>query len=93
MQTLYVSENRRHLTGADGKPFFLIGDTAWELFHRLNREEACLYLDTRAEQGFNMIQAVILAEFDGLTVPNAQGDCPLSQNADGTYDPTALNEA
>lgn len=92
MQTLHVSENRRYLTSADGKPFFLIGDTAWELFHRLNREEACLYLDTRAEQGFNMIQAVILAEFDGLTVPNALGDCPLSQNADGTYDPTALNE-
>ena len=37
---LKVSENQRFLVYADGKPFFWLGDTAWELFHRLNREEA-----------------------------------------------------
>ena len=37
---LKVSDNRRFLVTADGKPFFYLGDTAWELFHRLNREEA-----------------------------------------------------
>ena len=37
---LKVSENRRFLVGVDGSPFFYLGDTAWELFHRLNREEA-----------------------------------------------------
>jgi hypothetical protein len=35
------------------------------LFHRLNREEADHYLETRAAQGFTVIQAVVLAEFDG----------------------------
>lgn len=57
--------------------FFYLGDTAWELFHRLNREEAVRYLDTRAAQGFTVIQAVALAELDGITVPNAYGDLPL----------------
>ena len=33
---LKVSENKRFLVTADGKPFFYLGDTAWELFHRLN---------------------------------------------------------
>ena len=66
---LKVSENGRYLTTADGKPFFYLGDTAWELFHRLDRDETELYLKNRAAKGFTVIQAVALAEFDGLTVP------------------------
>jgi hypothetical protein len=37
---LKVSESRRFLVYEDGRPFFYLADTAWELFHRLNREEA-----------------------------------------------------
>src|SRR5579871_4511620 len=74
---LKVSENKRFLVTSDGKPFFYVGDTAWELFHRLNREEADRYLEKRAKQGFTVIQAVAIAEFDGLTVPNAYGDVPF----------------
>ena len=40
MQRLRVSDNRRYLVYEDGRPFFYLGDTAWELFHRLDREEA-----------------------------------------------------
>ncbi|MDF2440631.1 MAG: hypothetical protein JWN98_1615 [Abditibacteriota bacterium] len=80
MSSLKVSENRRFLTRADGTPFFFLGDTAWELFHRLNREEAEFYLRTRAAQGYTVIQAVVLAEFDGLGVANAYGDLPLENN-------------
>ena len=61
-----VSPNRRFLVTADGRPFFWLGDTAWELFHRLNREDAERYLDGAREQRFTVIQAVALAEFDGL---------------------------
>ena len=93
MQTLHISPNKRYLITSDGMPFYLIGDTAWELFHRLSREQTLHYLDTRREQGFNMIQAVMLAELDGLTVPNANGDFPLEQDRDGVYDPTKLCEA
>ena len=85
---LKVSENKHFLVRADGSPFFYLGDTAWELFHRLKREEADLYLAKRAAQGFTVIQAVVLAEFDGLTVPNAYGNRPLENN-----DPTQPIEA
>lgn len=85
---LRVSENRRFLVTEDGRPFFWLGDTAWELFHRLTREEADRYLRTRAAQRFTVIQAVVLAELDGLRVPNAYGHTPLIDN-----DPTRPNEA
>jgi len=78
---LKVSENKRYLTTKDGKPFFWLGDTAWELFHRLSREEADLYLKNRSDKGFNVIQAVALAELDGLNEPNVYGEVPL-ENAD-----------
>ncbi len=84
---LRVSSNGHFLEYADGRPFFYLGDTAWELFHRLNREEADLYLANRARKGFTVIQAVVLAELDGLNAPNAYGDVPLKGN-----DPTQPNE-
>lgn len=74
-----ISDNHRYLQHKDGTPFFYLGDTAWELFHRLNREEADLYLTNRASKGFTVIQAVALAELDGHTVPNAYGHLPLEQ--------------
>lgn len=84
---LKVADNKRYLVHADGTPFFYLGDTAWELFHRLNRDEADRYLKRRAEQGFTVVQAVALAEMDGLNTPNANGDKPLLNN-----DPTTPNE-
>lgn len=77
LQALQVSPNGHYLQYTDGKPFFYLGDTAWELFHRLNREEADRYLKNRAEKGYNVIQAVALAELDGVDVPNAYGHKPL----------------
>lgn len=84
---LQVSENRRSLVTEDGKPFFWLGDTAWELFHRLSLEEADDYLRIRAEQRFNVIQAVLLAELEGITAGNAYGRLPLLPGDDGTPDP------
>jgi hypothetical protein len=83
---LRVSDNHRFLVQADGAPFFYLGDTAWELFHRLNREEADTYLQDRADKGFTVIQAVALAELNGLSDPNAYGFLPLVSN-----DPTKPN--
>lgn len=77
---LQVSENGRYLVDGDGRPFFYLADTAWELFHRLNREEADRYLSDRAAKGFTVIQAVALAELDGLNTPNAYGHRPLVDN-------------
>ncbi len=84
---LRVHANHRYLVQANGQPFFYLGDTAWELFHRLNREEADVYLANRAKKGFTVIQAVLLAELEGLHEANALGDKPLDDN-----DPTRPNE-
>ncbi|HYP07843.1 MAG TPA: glycoside hydrolase family 140 protein [Bryobacteraceae bacterium] len=74
---LKVSDNQRFLVTTSGTPFFYLADTGWELFHRLDRQQALRYLDTRAAQGFTAIQAVALAELQGLTDPNPYGDLPL----------------
>ena len=85
---LRVSKNQRYLETAEGKPFFWLGDTAWELFHRLNREESEKYLKNRSDKGFTVIQAVVLAELDGLHAPNSYGEIPLEND-----DPTKPREA
>src|SRR5215217_4702844 len=85
---LQVSANHRFLTTTDGAPFFWLGDTAWELFHRLNREDAERYLQNRAKYRYTVVQAVALAEFDGLDTPNAYGQAPLRN-----HDPAQPNEA
>ncbi|MBO9597652.1 MAG: DUF4038 domain-containing protein, partial [Cohnella sp.] len=73
-----VSSNGRFLVTSDGKPFFWLADTAWELLERLNRSEVETYLRSTAEQGFTVVLATALSEKWDLTVPNAQGDQPLT---------------
>lgn len=75
--SLRVSDNKRFLVHEDGTPFFYLGDTAWELFHRLNRQEADKYLENRADKGFTVIQAVAIAEVDGHNAANPYGHLPL----------------
>ncbi len=82
-----VSNNGRFLVAESGVPFFWLADTAWELFHRLTREEAALYFANRQAKRFNVIQAVALAEMDGLNTPNMNGDRPLIDN-----DPSKPND-
>ncbi|HKK75602.1 MAG TPA: glycoside hydrolase family 140 protein [Saprospiraceae bacterium] len=86
-QRLAVHDSDRFLMREDGQPFFWLADTAWELFHRCDREAASMYLEKRASQGFNVIQAVALAELDGLNTPNPYGERPLMDN-----DPNRPNE-
>ena len=76
-----------YLVTESGAPFFWLGDTAWEMFHRLNREEARYYLRNRAAKGFTVVQAVLLGEMNGLTVPNREGQLPLVD-----LDPVRPNE-
>lgn len=51
-------------------------------------DEADRYLSNRAAKGFTVIQAVALAELEGLSTPNANGDLPLHDE-----DPTRPNDA
>src|SRR6478672_3124248 len=87
-ERIEVTANGHYLQYEDGTPFFWLGDTGWELFHRLNLEEINRYLDNRSSKGFTVIQAVLLAEFNGLHKANQYGQLPLQND-----DPTKPNEA
>jgi hypothetical protein len=82
-----VTADGHYLQYEDGTPFFWLGDTGWNLFHRLKKEEINKYLENRRQKGFNVIQAVILAEFNGLKKPNQYGQEPFVD-----LDPTKPNE-
>ena len=74
---LRVSEDGRYLVRDRATPFFWLGDTAWLLFQMTTRDDAELYLRTRAEQGFTVIQAaVVMGEerVGGTLRPNRYGD-------------------
>lgn len=73
---LEISENNRYFQTEDGEPFFWLGDTGWLLFRMLDRDEAVEYLEYRKEQGFNVIQAMVLHSLD---VENAYGDKALNE--------------
>jgi len=67
-----VTADGHFLEYTDGIPFFWLGDTGWELFQKLKKEEIEKYFDNRIAKGFNVIQCVIL--HDG---PDQYGDLPL----------------
>lgn len=85
---LQISPDSRHLQSSTHQPFFWLADTAWEMLHRLDYQQTDSYLTIRRDQGFTVIQTVILAEQDGLRIPNANGDLPLHD-----LDPTRPNTA
>ena len=60
---LVSPENHHYLAFQDGKPFFWLADTGWEMLHRLNRAETESYLENRKAKGFNVIQTVLISEF------------------------------
>lgn len=76
--SLSITTKGRYLSKrVDGSPFFWQADTAWEIFHRLNKTDVDLYLSDRAEKGFNIIQAVAVAELNGTTHSNYYNQLPL----------------
>ena len=57
---LRVSDNKRFLQHEDGEPFFWLGETAWLMPERLNREEVGCYLNTCHNAGYNVVQIQVL---------------------------------
>lgn len=75
---LVVSPDGRRIQKADGSDWFWLGDTAWALFIRLNREQVDQYLEKRAGQGFTLIQAVAVMGYSfPWNAPNAYDDRPF----------------
>jgi len=87
-QSLQLSQNQRYLVRENGAPFFWLGDTGWEMLHRLDRQEMERYMRNRAGKGFTVIQTVIASEIDGVTFPNMEGNLPFED-----FDPERPVEA
>ena len=67
---LKVSDNQRFLQFENGKPFFWLGETAWLMPERLNRDEVAYYLKTCREAGYNMAQVQVV---NGVPAYNIYG--------------------
>ncbi len=75
---LEISPDRRMLQDKNGDGFFWMGDTAWEIFARLSRDEIDQYFANRSEKKFTVIQAIIMAnQGGGIGTPNPYGDLPF----------------
>ncbi len=83
---LQVAVNKRSFQTREGSPVFWLGDTAWSCPGRAVWEEWVEYVDTRARQGFNVIQMNSLPQYDACQ-PIFQGRQPFSllneRSADG----------
>lgn len=75
-----VSDDGHMLVTENAQPFFWLGDTAWEMIHRLTPDETSYYLRKRARQGFTVIQTVVLAEMSGTRSPTPDGLLPFIEN-------------
>ena len=76
---LGVASNGRYLTER-GKPFLWLGDTVWLLAQMPSHEELELYLKTRAEQGFTVIQLTAVMGEErvwGTRRATTRGDLPF----------------
>lgn len=75
---LMVSENGRYLQHENGEPFFWLGDTAWLLFQRLDRDQVKQYFENRKEKGFNVVQCIFIQNHSHT---NAYGDSAYANNS------------
>jgi hypothetical protein len=72
-----VSSNHRFLQFENGKPFFWLFDTGWQLFAKCTREEAVQYLDDRKAKGFTGIQCMVI---HGVPEIDRYGDSAFTEN-------------
>ena len=82
-----VSSNGRYFVDEQGRPFFWLGDTQWELFRRFSLADARAVLEHRRRQGFTTVLAMVAGCCE-QELPNLEGEpCFI----DG--DPAQPNEA
>lgn len=71
---LRVSANQRYLIHENGTPFFWLGNTAWLLPERLNRDEAEYFLTKERELGYNVEQIQVLNAIPTFNVYGQQAN-------------------
>ena len=81
---LKLSEDRRYLIQSDGTPFLWMGDTGWNSTMSATMEEWKFYVDTRAFQGFSVIQ---ISPRGVGNAKRASTKSAISFTSEGTPDP------
>lgn len=71
---LKVSANNLYIIHENGTPFFWMGNTAWLLPERLNREEAEYFLTKDREAGYNVEQIQVLNAIPTFNVYGQQAN-------------------
>ncbi|MEW6753808.1 MAG: DUF4038 domain-containing protein, partial [Candidatus Latescibacterota bacterium] len=84
---LGVSPDGRYFVDEEGKPFFWLGDTQWELLRCFTLEDARQIIQRRQEQGFTAVLAMVAGCCE-RDIPDVAGELPY---VDG--DPARPNEA
>src|SRR5437588_746334 len=80
---LHPVEGQRYLVDAAGRPFLIVGDSAWSLLTQLTAEDAELYLGDRQARGFNTILVNLLEHKFADDAPrNVYGDGPFQKDGD-----------
>jgi hypothetical protein len=76
-----VSEDRHYLVDAKGRPFLVVGDSAWSLLTQIDHEDADLYLKDRQAKGFNtLVVNLIEHKFSHHAPRNFDGDAPFLES-------------
>ncbi len=73
---LKVSSSGTYLEHSDGTPFFWLGETAWLLPERLNRDEADYYLQRAGEARFNVVLVQTVNNVPAINVYGRQSMTP-----------------
>lgn len=71
---LRVSDNKLFLQHENGKPFFWLGETAWLLPSRSNRDEVDFFMNETQKNGYNVIQ---ISTMHTIPAMNVYGDWAL----------------
>ena len=71
---LRVSDNHQYLVHSNGTPFFWLGNTAWLLPERLNRDEVEFFLAREHEEGYNVEQIQVLNAIPTFNVYGQQAN-------------------
>jgi hypothetical protein len=80
---LHPVEGRRFLLDEVGRPFLIVGDSAWSLLTQLSSEDAGRYLSDRQAKGFNTILVNLLEHKYADNAPrNVYGDGPFKIDGD-----------
>lgn len=58
---LHLSQNNQYFM-EDNQPFFMLADTAWLMFFKLDIADIKCYMKNRAEKGYNVILAILSHE-------------------------------